>query len=95
MNWWIVGLVLLACAGGGLFLAFRSPTFVAGLAAIAASAAWKAIIPGMLKGISRSPEGVLKDKQTVREGGTPHVKMPGPKPRKHKPTGKVTVKVNK
>ena len=88
MMWWIVGLVLLACAGGGVFLAFRSPTFVAGLAAIAASAAWKAILPGL----GRSPEGVLKDKQTEREGRTPHVLLPGPKPIKRKTTGKITVK---
>ena len=37
MNWGI-GLFLLLCAGAGLFLAFRSPGFVAGLIAVAVRA---------------------------------------------------------
>ncbi len=46
MNWfWIIGLGLFAAAAGGLFLAFRNPQFVAGIAAVMAKEAWKQIKP--------------------------------------------------
>lgn len=46
---WAVGAVLLAAAALGVYLAFQSPTFVAGLSALAAAAAWKAIKPVVTK----------------------------------------------
>lgn len=49
---WAVGAVLLAAAALGVYLAFQSPTFVAGLSALAAAAAWKAIKPVVTKPLS-------------------------------------------
>ncbi|MEN6302240.1 MAG: hypothetical protein ABFD96_05905 [Armatimonadia bacterium] len=46
MRWgWLVGAVLLAAAALSVWFAFRSPEFVAGLTAIAAGAAWRALAP--------------------------------------------------
>lgn len=49
---WAVGAVLLAAAALGVYIAFQSPTFVAGLSALAAAAAWKAIKPVVSKPLS-------------------------------------------
>lgn len=50
MRWgWLVGAVLLGVAGLSVYYAFQSPTFVAGLSALAAGAAWKAIKPVLEK----------------------------------------------
>lgn len=49
MTWWIVGLGLLAVAALSVYVAFRSPAFVAGLTALATAAAWKVIKPAILK----------------------------------------------
>ena len=51
---WAIGAVILAVAAASLWFAFQSPTFVAGLAALAAGAAWKAIEPTIAK--RRTPE---------------------------------------
>ena len=51
MRWWIwLGLAaILGVAAGSVYFAFQSPTFVAGLTALASAAAWKAIKPVILK----------------------------------------------
>jgi len=50
MRWlWIGGAVILAVAAVSVWYAFQQPGFVAGLTAIAAAAAWKAIAPDLLK----------------------------------------------
>lgn len=53
MSWllWLAGAVLLGVAALGVYMAFQSPTFVAGLSALAAAAAAKAV-----KGIVVKPE---------------------------------------
>lgn len=55
MRWvWIGGAALLGVAALSTYWAFQSPTFVAGLAALAAGAAWKAIAPAVAK--RRTPD---------------------------------------
>ena len=46
---WIGAAALATVAAVSVWFAFQSPGFVAGLSAIAASAAWKAISPTILK----------------------------------------------
>ena len=50
---WLAGAVLLGAAAFAIYGAFQSPTFVAGLSALAAAAAWKAIAPTVGKPLSR------------------------------------------
>lgn len=76
MMWWIIGCLLTLVAGVSVFMAFRSPAFIAGLITIA----FNAFLPALLK--RKTPEEEAKDHQTVREGGTPKLHMPGPKKRK-------------
>ena len=47
--WWIGGALLLGVAAISVYFAFSSPTFVAGLTALASAAAWKAIKPAIMK----------------------------------------------
>lgn len=44
MMWWFIGAALFGVAALALWTAFRSPAFVAGLTAMAAAAAAKAIV---------------------------------------------------
>lgn len=54
MKWlWIGGALLVLVAAAAVWYAFNDPAFVAGLSAIAAAAAWKAIAPEIAKS---SPE---------------------------------------
>ena len=46
---WLVGAALLGVAAFAVYGAFQSPTFVAGLSALAAAAAWKAVKPVIAK----------------------------------------------
>jgi hypothetical protein len=66
---WAVGAVLLAVAAFAVYTAFQSPTFVAGLSALAAAAAWKAIAPVVAKPLS--PADTAKKNAAVRgaDGG--------------------------
>lgn len=50
---WAVGAVLLGVAALGVYWAFQSPTFVAGLSALATAAAWQAIKPAITKPLSK------------------------------------------
>ena len=67
MRWlWIGAAVLLGIAALSVYTAFQSPTFVAGLTAIAAAAVWKAIAPAVAKPMS---EAERKDRdRAVRQG---------------------------
>jgi hypothetical protein len=49
---WLTLAVLFAAAAGGVYAAFQSPAFVAGLSAMATAAAWKAIKPALTKPLS-------------------------------------------
>lgn len=42
---WAIGAVIFAVAAFAVYQAFQSPAFVAGLSALAAAAAWKAVRP--------------------------------------------------
>lgn len=63
---WASGAVLLGVAALGFYWAFQSPTFVAGLSALAAAAAWKAIAPAVAQ--RRAPEDEAKDRAEHRAG---------------------------
>lgn len=68
MRWgWLIGAVLLGVSGLSVYYAFQSPTFVAGLAALAAGAAWKAIAPVVAKRNSPDVEARMHD--CIRRGG--------------------------
>jgi uncharacterized membrane protein len=57
MRWlWIGGAVIMAAAAVSVWYAFQQPGFVAGLTAIAAAAAWKAIAPDLLKRMDAETE---------------------------------------
>lgn len=63
---WAAGAVLLGVAALGVYWAFQSPTFVAGLSALAAVAAWKAIRPVVARPMS---EGDTKAKNAAERRG--------------------------
>ena len=63
---WVIGAVLLGAAALGAYWAFQSPTFVAGLTALAAAAAWKVIAPAVAR--RRAPEDEKKDAAEYRAG---------------------------
>ena len=53
---WLVGAVVIMAAALATWFAFQSPQFVAGLAGLAAAAAWKAIAPAVLKRMDKDTE---------------------------------------
>jgi len=63
---WAAGAVLLGVAALGVYWAFQSPTFVAGLSALAAAAAWKAISPAITK--PETPDDRVKRIDEYRKG---------------------------
>ena len=73
MRWllWAAGLIVLAVICFAAYRAFSMPTFYLTLMGSIVAA----ILPAILK-----HSGDAKSQKTVREGGTPHIKMPGPKP---------------
>lgn len=68
MRWWLWALaaVTLVAAAGGVYFAAQSPAFVAGLSALAAGAAWKAIRPVVTKPLS---EADTRAKNTAERRG--------------------------
>jgi hypothetical protein len=66
VTYWLIGAALLAVAALSIFTAFRSPTFIASLIAIAGDAVWAAISPFVLKRMS--PEDEAKWRQKKLEG---------------------------
>lgn len=62
----MAGAVLLGVAAFAVYGAFQSPTFVAGLSALAAAAAWKALAPAIAQ--RRAPEDEAKDRAEYRAG---------------------------
>ena len=67
MRWgWLIGAILLGVSGLSVYYAFQSPAFVAGLTALAATAAWKAIQPVVTK--QMTPEEIKAKNIAVRRG---------------------------
>lgn len=64
---WLVAAALLGVAAISVYWAFQSPTFVAGLSALAAGAVWKAVAPAVAK--RNSPEIEARMRDCVRRGG--------------------------
>jgi len=64
--WWGIGAALLAAAALGVYFAFQSPTFVAGLTAAAAAAAWKAVAPAVVKRMDPAAEAAWR--RAIRRG---------------------------
>ena len=68
MKWlWIGGAAIMAAAAVSVYWAFQRPDFVAGLAAVAAAAAWKAIKPDLFR--SASDEKLRAIKRCRDSGG--------------------------
>lgn len=64
MRWlYLAAALLLGAAAFALYQSFTSPTFVAGLAAVALGAAWKAIMPSL-----RPRDMTEAERQKIREG---------------------------
>lgn len=63
---WLVGAALLGVAAFAVYAAFQSPAFVAGLSALAAAAAWRAVAPSL--GKRQSPEDEAKGRSEYRAG---------------------------
>ena len=63
---WAIGAALLGVAALSVYFSFQSPTFVAGLALLAASAAWKAVVPIVTKRMSPADEKAWHE--AVRRG---------------------------
>ena len=57
---WLIGAALLGVAAFAVYGAFQSPTFVAGLAALAAAAVWKAVTPVVTRPLSE-PDAKAKN----------------------------------
>ncbi len=73
MRWlWLAAALLLGVAAFALYWSFSSPTFVAGLAAVAMGAAWKAILPGF-----RPRNLTPAERQKIREGESINPKAHG------------------
>ena len=67
MRWlWIGAAVLLGIAALSVYAAFQSPTFVAGLTALATAAIWKALAPAIAKPLP--PEELAKRQREYRRG---------------------------
>lgn len=81
MIYWLIGLVIAAIAGWGLYRSFRNPKFVARLTAYVGSEAFKALLPSLEKLVARkSPEEEAKDDKAYSEGeqrATPFNRHPG------------------
>lgn len=64
---WLSGALLLLVAAAGVWFASQSPTFVAGIVALAAGAAWKAMAPKVARRMS--PEQEAEFQRCMRRGG--------------------------
>ena len=61
---WLAGGLLFVAAAVSVFWAFQSPDFVAGLAAIAAAAIWRAVSPALARDFS--PQHAAKVREATR-----------------------------
>ena len=65
---WASGAVILAVAAFGVYMAAQSPTFVAGLTALAAGAAWQAIKPVVTKRMTPEDEAAWRAAERAGRG---------------------------
>ncbi len=62
MRWlWLIGLLLLAAACGGLFYAFSNPGFLVGLAGAVGGLVWQAIAPQITKRMTPDDEKAFNE----------------------------------
>ncbi len=72
MRWlWLAAALLLGAAAFAIYWSFSSPEFVAGLAAVAIGAAWKALLPSL-----RSRNMTPAERQRIRQGESISPKPP-------------------
>ena len=72
MRWlWLAAALLLGVAAFAIYRSFTSPAFVAGLVAVAAGAAWKAILPSL-----RPRDLTAAERQKIRQGESISPKPP-------------------
>lgn len=73
MRWlWLGGGLLLAVAAAATWFALQRPDFVAGLAAVAAGAIWKAVAPALLR--RKPPDEEALWRRSVLEGEDPGIR---------------------
>ena len=69
MKWlWLGGAALLGVAAYSVYAAFSSPTFVAGLVALAAASAWKAVAPAITKRMTPEDEAAWRKAERAGRG---------------------------
>ncbi len=68
MIWWVVGAALFAVAALGLYSAVRSPSFVAGLVMVMASAGWRALLPTLTRRMPPEKEAAWRKEQQAGRG---------------------------
>lgn len=68
MIWWLVGAALFAVAALAVWFAFQSPTFVAGLTAIAAGMAANAIVTKVTARMSPEDEAAWREAERRGQG---------------------------
>jgi len=65
---WLGGAVILGVAAISVYWAFQSPTFVAGLTALAAGAVWKALAPAIAKRMTLEDEAAWQAAERAGRG---------------------------
>ena len=72
MRWlWLAAAVLLGVAAVSVYVAFQSPSFVAGLTALAAGAVWKAVAPAILRRMPPEKEAAWRKRVSRGEPDQP------------------------
>lgn len=65
---WLIGAALFAVAALAIWVSFRSPEFVMGLAAIAIGAAWKAALPSITRRMPEAEEAAWRAAERRGQG---------------------------
>ena len=72
MRWlWLAAAVLLGVAAVSVYMAFQSPSFVAGFTILAAGAVWKAIAPAVFRRMPPEQEAEWRKRVSRGEAEQP------------------------